>query len=403
MNHLIDIRPDIKSSPDSLERVRALQPLIALHAAEAEERGAIAPPVFEALQDAGLFRITVARRTGGEGASMLTFVETVAEIAKTCPGTAWAYGLLAGTTGMAASLPEAKRELLFKRGDELSCFVGIKGGAALRSGEGYLVTGQWPYASGSLHADWACCGVILRDEQGNQVDSGQVFLDLSADDVEIIRDWNVAGMSASGSNRIKADGHFVPASLFVSDDELMNMVALIGEAQREPRDFWPTEPQFGLTVLPATMGAVGGMLESVRQKMNDRPVLSWNYDRQSDSHLLLAKLGEAAIKIDSAWMHVYRACDVVDRIAQERPVTKMEKVKTQADCGYAMRLAREAADILLDIAGPGAFVKTNTIQRQWRDLSVGSRHNALNAGLSLELLGRALTGGRSNIRNMPEI
>lgn len=44
-------------------------------------------------------------------------------------------------------------------------------------------------------------------------------------------------------------------------------------------------------------------------------------------------------------MDVYRACDVVDRIAQERPVTKMEKVKTQADCGYAMRLAREAADM----------------------------------------------------------
>lgn len=403
MDQLVDIRPETKSSPDSLERVRALQPLIARNAAEAEERGAIAPPVFDALRDAGLFRITVARRTGGEGASMRTFVETVAEIAKTCPGTAWAYGLLTGTTGMVASLPDEKRKLLFKRGDELSCFVGMKGGVAVRSDGGYLVTGQWPYASGSLHADWAWCGVIVRDEQGEQIGSGQVFLDLSADEVEIVRDWNVAGMSASGSNRVKADGHFVPAALFVSDDELMNMAALIGEAQLEPRDLWPTEPQFGLTVLPASMGAVAGMLESVRQKMNDRPVLSWNYDRQSDSHLLLAKLGEAAIKIDSAWMHVYRACDVVDRIAQERPVTKMEKVKTQADCGYAMRLAREAADILLDIAGPGGFVKTNAIQRQWRDLSVGSRHNALNAGLSLELLGRALTGGKSNIRNMPDI
>ncbi|MEJ7935458.1 acyl-CoA dehydrogenase family protein [Sphingobium sp. AN558] len=396
------VRQNTMTAPDSLERVRALQPLIARHAAEAEERGAIAPPVFEALKAAGLFRMTVARRAGGEGASLRTFVETVAEIAKTCAGTAWAYGLLSGTTGMVASLPEAQHRLLFERGDELCCFVGMKCGA-VRSGDGYLVTGQWPYASGSLHADWALCGVIVRDENGDQVESGQVFIDLSSDDVEIVRDWNVAGMSASGSNRVKADGHFVPADLFMRDSDMMNMAGLIGEAQLEPRDLWPIEPQFGLTVLPATMGAVTGMLESVRQKMNDRPILSWNYDRQSDSHLLLAKLGEAAIKIDSAWMHVYRACDVVDRIAQERVVTKMEKVKTQADCGYAMRLAREAADILLDIAGPGAFVQSSTIQRQWRDLSVGSRHNALNTGLSLELLGRALTGGKSNIKNMPEI
>lgn len=393
---------DTTAVPDSLERVRALQPLIAEHAAEAEARGAIAPPVFDALKAAGLFRMTVPRRAGGEGASMRTFVETVAEIARTCAGTAWAYGLLSGTTGMVASLPEAQTRLLFQRGDELFCFVGMKC-AAVRSGDGYLVTGQWPYASGSLHADWALCGVIVRDENGDQVESGQVFIDLSSDDVEIVRDWNVAGMSASGSNRVKADGHYVPAALFMRDSDMMNVAGLIGQAQLEPRDLWPVEPQFGLTVLPATMGAVSGMLESVRQKMNDRPILSWNYDRQSDSHLLLAKLGEAAIKIDSAWMHVYRACDVVDRIAQERAVTKMEKVKTQADCGYAMRLAREAADILLDIAGPGAFVQSSTIQRQWRDLSVGSRHNALNAGLSLELLGRALTGGKSNIKNMPEI
>ena len=399
----IDVDPAITSDSEPVERVRALQALIARHAGEAEALGAIAPPVFDALKAAGLFRIMVARRTGGEGASMRTFVETVAQIGRSCPGSAWAFGLLAGTTGMVGSLPDAQRAMLFKRGDELSCFVGAKGGVAVRSGDGYLVSGQWPYGSGCLHADWALCGVIVRDENGAQIDSGNLFIDMSADDVEIIRDWNVAGMSASGSNRVKADGHFVPAALFVQDSDLGNMIGLVGEERAEARDRWPTEPQFGLTVLPSMMGAAGGMLEAVRQKMNDRPILGWNYDRQSASEQLLARLGEAAIKIDSAWMHVYRACDVVDRIAQERAVSTMEKVQTQADCGYAMRLLREAADILLDIAGPGAFVQTNPIQRYWRDLSVGSRHNALNAGLSLELLGRALIGGTSNIKNMPVI
>lgn len=386
-----------------VERARSLLPLIAEHAAIAEEQGCIAPPVFDALKSAGLFQITVARRAGGEGASMLTFVETVAEIAKASPGSAWAYGLLAGTTGMAASLPEAQRQLLFRRGDELSCFVGAKTGVAIRSGDGYLVSGQWPYASGCLHSDWAWCGVLIRDEKGVQVNSGNAFIDLSGQNTEIIRDWNVAGLSASGSNRVKAEGHFVPAALLIPDENMTNMLEFVGESRAEARDFWPVEPQFGLTVLPSMLGAATGMLEAVRQKMNERPIISWNYERQSDSELLLAKLGEAAIKIDSAWLHVYRACDIVDRVAQERTVTKIEKVKTQADCGYAMRLVREAAEILLDIAGPSAFTLTNMIQRQWRDLSVGSRHNALNAGLSLELLGRALTGGRSNIKNMPEI
>ncbi|MBB4642806.1 acyl-CoA dehydrogenase family protein [Rhizorhapis suberifaciens] len=403
MAQLNDIGLEANVALNAVERAQALQPLIAKHVEYAEQQGCIAPPVFDALKSAGLFWITAAKRVGGEGASMRTFVETVAEIGKTCPGSAWAYGIVTGATGTVASLPEAQRQLLFTKGDELCCFVGAKSGIAIRSGEGYSVSGQWPYASGCLHSNWAWCGVVVRDDKGVQVDSGFAFIDLSDKSVEIIRDWNVAGLSASGSNRVKADNHFVPADLFIRDSDMANMAGLVGESHAEARDFWPVEPQFGLTVLPSMLGAAEGMLEAVRQKMNDRPIIGWQYGRQSDSQLLLARLGEAAIKIDSAWMHVYRACDVLDRVAQEREVTKMEKVRTQVDCGYAMRLLREASETLLDIAGPGAFVLSNRIQGFWRDLNIGSRHNALNSGLSLELLGRALTGGKSNINNMPEI
>src|SRR5207248_2323313 len=147
-----------------------------------------------------------------------------------------------------------------------------------------------------------------------------------------------------------------------------NMVDFINEAEREPRDFWPVEPQFGLTVLPAMLGAAEGMLKAVRQKMTERPVLGWHYDRQSDSELLLAMLGEAAMKIRSAWMHVYHACDKMDVTAPQRALTKLEKVEIQADCGYSMRLVRKAADTLMDIAGPGGFALSNPVQRYWRDL-----------------------------------
>lgn len=386
-----------------VERARALQPLLAEYADLAESEGRIAAPVFEAMKAAGLFRIAVAKRAGGEGADMRTFVETVAEIGRTCPGSAWAYGIATGATGMAASLPEAQRRLLFPRGDELSCFVGVKSGTARATEGGFLVSGQWAYASGSLHCDWALCGVMIQDESGAQIDSGNAFIDLRGPDAGIVLDWNVAGLSGSGSNRVTADSQFVPDALVLRDRDMGDMVGFVGAAVAEPRDRWPMEPQFPLTVLPSMLGAAAGLCEAVRAKMNQRPIASWHYDRQTDSQQLLAMLGEAAIKIDSAWMHVYRACDVVDEGAAGRVLTPLDKVKAQADCGYAMRLLREAADMLVNVAGPGAFVRTNSIQRFWRDLSVGTRHNALNSALSLELLGRSLTGGASNIRNMKEI
>ena len=62
-----------------------------------------------------------------------------------------------------------------------------------------------------------------------------------------------------------------------------------------------------------------------------------------------------------------------------------------------MRQLRRAGERLMEIAGPGAFALSNPLQRLWRDLSVGSRHTALNTMLSSELYGRAWLEQDSNL------
>ena len=57
----------------------------------------------------------------------------------------------------------------------------------------------------------------------------------------------------------------------------------------------------------------------------------------------------------------------------------------------------------MDIAGPGVFAENSPLQRWWRDLSMGSRHTALNSRLSMELDGRALTGQDSNLTLLADI
>jgi alkylation response protein AidB-like acyl-CoA dehydrogenase len=94
---------------------------------------------------------------------------------------------------------------------------------------------------------------------------------------------------------------------------------------------------------------------------------------------------------------------MLDETAQHRVLTGFDKARIQADCGYAMELLRAAGNRLMDIAGPGAFALSSPLQRIWRDLSVGTRHNALNGQLSIELYGRAITGLRSNIALLPDI
>jgi alkylation response protein AidB-like acyl-CoA dehydrogenase len=381
----------------AVARAAQLRPLLDKHAAACERDGRIADPVLAALKASGLFRLTAAKRVGGEGAPIRAHVATVAEIGKSCPGTAWAFGILSAATGTVASLPAALAQAIFRRGDELVCFIGAKTGTATSTAGGFLVSGEWRYASGCLHADWAMCGVRILAVGGGEETSGTVLVDMSdSAHVEIVRDWDVCGLSGSGSNQVKVRNHFVPSHLllpsFVGDAKS----SVVTGNNREPRDYWPNEVQFPLTVVPSLLGAAEGLLAGVASKMNTRPVLNWKYPHQSDSHSLLYLLGEAAMKVDTAWTHVRRVCDLMDVIAPARPVLQMEKVKAQAQCAFAARLVREAANSLMDIAGSGAFANSNVLQRLWRDINVGTRHNALNAALSLELLGRAMTAQESN-------
>ena len=385
---------------DPVAVARGLVPLLAQHAEAAERERRASAVAIQALRDAGLLKMMFARRAGGPGHKLITHVETVAELARGCPGTAWAFGLLSGVTGSASAMPPVIRERVFKTGSELVISVAGQIGTARPSEGGYVVDGAWGYASGCLHADWALNGIRILDADGQQVDAGFAFLPLAGPDVSIQDTWFTAGLCASGSNTVVARNAFVPAPL------VLRFSALRGArpaAEMEPRDRWPVEPLFPLGVLSPMLGAAGAMLDLVKANLPQRPTIGWKYANQADSQTFVGQFGEAALEIDSAWLQVRRAVAMIDETAQTRPLSGFEKARIQADCSYAMRQLRRAGERLMEIAGPGAFATSSPLQRLWRDLSVGSRHTALNAMLSAELYGRALLGQASNLALLPDI
>lgn len=379
----------------------SMRDLLAEHAAACERERRVVPPVMDALRASGLFHITAPVRAGGPGHKLITHIETVAELAKGCVGSAWAYGLLSGITGMALGLPPVMTERLFQTGDELFCSASALSGKAVAAPGGYRVSGRWGYGSGCLHADWALNGVMIETDRG--AEPAMAFLNLRDPACSIEDNWHVAGMAGSGSNMIVAQDLFVPEELILWSSRTPPAEAILAMEGLEPRDRWPMEPLFPLGVLAPMLGAATALLEGVVQAMPKRQVVGWTYAGQTGSEALVGTTGRAAMEIDSAWLHIRRAAGMLDDTAQHRVLTGFDKAQIQADCGYAMELLRAAGNRLMDVAGPGAFALSSPLQRIWRDLSVGTRHNALNAQLSLELYGRAITGQRSNIALLPDI
>lgn len=406
MSRTLPAAPEVPADPVAV--AKSLAPLLARHAEEAQALRRPTDGAIAALREAGLLGMMFPRRAGGTGHKLITHVETVAALARGCPGTAWAFGLLSGVTASAASMPPAVGQRVFSRGDELVCSVAGQAGTARPAKDGYIINGTWGYASGCMHAAWALNGVRILDDAGSVVDSGFAFLPLPhgphADvTVSVLDTWHVAGLAASGSHTVQARDTFVPNVMVLRFSQLRAAAAGAPASALEPRDRWPVEPLFPLGVLSPMLGAAEELLEQVKANLPRRTTVGWNYSTQADSQTLVGQLGEAALEVDSAWLHIRRAVAMIDDTAQLRPLSGREKARIQADCGYAMRQLRRAADRLMDIAGPGAFATSSALQRLWRDLSLGSRHTALNAMLGSELYGRALLGQPSNLALLADI
>lgn len=394
---------------------RKLLPLLAAQADEAERSGRMTDDVFDAIKDSGLFQFMFPKRAGGFGHKLITHTETVAELAKADPGSAWAFGLLSSVSASVASMPAPIRDRVFIRGDELLISVAAPTGTAKPVDGGYIINGRWGYASGCMHADYALNGIRILDGEGTTVDQGFGIIPLKNNDCTRIENtWHVAGVCASGSNTVVAEELVVPAEFIVrpealkraGEQALAEATPQVREAMlaaMEPRDRWPMEPLFPLVVLSPMLGCAQAILEKVIEGMGRQPIIGWKFAKKTESQVFVQLLGQSAMEIDSAWMHVRRAVHDIDVTAQERPLSGFEKARIQADCGHAMRLLRQAGERLMEVAGPGAFASASPLQRLWRDLNVGSRHTYLNCQLGEELFGRALTGGESSMTTIADL
>src|SRR3546814_12258841 len=96
------------------------------------------------------------------------------------------------------------------------------------------------------------------------------------------------------------------------------------------------EPLFPLGVLAPMLGAASAILEGVVQSLDRRPVPGWTYANQGQSHTLVAMVGQSAMEIESAWLHVRRAVAILHETAHTPVPTGFGKAQIQADCVHAV-------------------------------------------------------------------
>ncbi|GGF29131.1 acyl-CoA dehydrogenase family protein [Subtercola lobariae] len=373
-------------------KATALRELIRANANQTEADRKVTQPVIDALDEAGLFKLAQPRRLGGYELPIRDFVEITSIIAQGDASAGWVATLTNVCAWIVGTFPDqAQRDVWGDDENARVCGVVAPTSTTEWAEGGLRVTGKWGFASGSLHAQWAVLGIPVIDENGAQIDQGLALIPLS--DLSIEDTWYVAGMRGSGSNTLVADDVFVPAHRILSVSRGIN-----GD--------YPTEhteealyrsamvPVLALVLAGPLVGAAQAALDLVLGSLAKGKGISYTfYERASDSGSTQINIAEAAILVDSAYLHLYRAADAIDAAAAEGVYpSRLERARSRMDTGYIARLTRQAVDLLLSVQGAGSFAEVSPLQRIWRDLNTGSRHAVINPSISAEAFGRELLG-----------
>jgi alkylation response protein AidB-like acyl-CoA dehydrogenase len=338
----------------------------------------------------------VPARFGGSETSIRTYLDVIAELGRGCGSTAWVASLINVCAWLAALFPDrAQQDVWNTKPDAWVAGSLAPHGDAKPVDGGWRVTGRWPWASGCLHAQWAACGIHMNNAQGETVNFGLSLMPIG--DLAIEDTWFMAGMKGTGSNTIVARDVFVPEHRF-----LPYPAAFQGSYRTEHVD----ETVYRAALIPVTililagpqLGLAQAALDHVVGKAPARGITHTNFGRQSESTGFQILIAEAAMKIDTARLHVQRAADDLDAYAANRRHPDLAaRARVRADTALAAKYCREAVEQLMSAHGTSSLADSNRMQRIWRDVHVASRHAITEWQINLEVYGKALLGIEPNI------
>lgn len=370
-----------------VERVRALQPLLAARAESAERERRPDDEVMDALRRTGIYYHFVPKRFGGLELGVSEFVEIVLPMAAACASTAWVTSFcMEHNLILSLYPPQAQEEIFGAQPYIIAPGAAFPPGRATAVDGGYRVTGRWNYASGVMNADWAMASMLVDRPEGREMH----WLVVPMDEVEVLDVWHMDGLAATGSNDIAMNDVFVPGHRTL-DMAAMSGGRAPGRALHDnPLYRMPMSTFLALTAALPLVGAARGALTCFIERTGTRVSAGV---RQSERATVQAVLGRVAVAVDVAESIVRQAAVDVTRLAIEDRAGDIDaRAAIRARISYAATSCRDAVRLMVDTAGSSAHDLGNPLQRAARDIAVGAAHVIQDPLTTTELYGRILLG-----------
>jgi alkylation response protein AidB-like acyl-CoA dehydrogenase len=369
-----------------LGRAREIAPKVRGYADAIERDRRLPAELVTLMRDAGLFHALLPKDLGGQEADPVTHARTVEEIARGDGSAGWCVMIAGQQCAFAGFIPKEDALSIYGNG-------GIVAGTARPIGravatqepaDGFVVSGRWPFASGSSHATWFAGECIVydgdqprRDAQGNEV-SRMCFV--PASEVKIIDTWDTIGLTGTASNDFAIEGAFVPR---------MRGFQVIVDKPVHPWPLYRAEPLIFINHATQALGVARGAIDSAIDIATSKR--GWGGVIMKDTPRMQAAIAESIALVDSAATYLYETSWRLWQSTLEGEHDAPLRAKVRLAASHAMKSSLQAIDLLhFAVATTGIF-NTSPISRQFRDIHTASAHVMIGT-MTIEAAGRVLLG-----------
>jgi alkylation response protein AidB-like acyl-CoA dehydrogenase len=377
----------IAADESLIARARALEPIVRQHAETTERERRLARPVFEAMRDAGLFRMFTPRALGGLEADPVTVARVAEEVAGFDSAAAWA--LQAGNTGSwwAGHFPASGLAELYADGPD---FIMAASFAPPHRAEsvpgGYRFTGRGALASTIHDSPWVLMtGIVFDGEEARTTSFGPVVVGLAlrTSEVSILDTWESLGMRGTDSNDVAADGVFVPEARSFA-------VAPVYEPApqfRGPLYRLPAMASTDVIIAPVALAIARAAITAVREIADRKTPLGSSRTMRHRAAVQFA-LADAEAQLRAARLLFYEELDTTWRrvLANQSP-TLEQRADLMLACAHAVRTSAQVADRMHRMGGTHGIYARSPLERHFRDAQT-VRHHGFLSEARLETVGQ---------------
>ena len=371
-----------------LNNAQRLSKSFAQRSAEFEQARRLPADVSDAMAKAGIYRMFVPQSLGGSETSPLVSSQVFETLAQGDAACGWVAFIAATSGSSLARIETSAAKQMFASPQTMLAGVFAPNGKAVKSGEDYILNGQWQWGSGTQNADWVLAGSMVIDpEQPADAKPRAHMCLVPKDAIEFLDTWHSTGLRGTGSTDFKLTDHRVPSA---------HIVGL--EIRKMPDTPLFQFPNF--TLLALGIGAVS--MGIARAALNEFVGLAQQKKRISSSSTIAERshtqmqIATAEAKLRSARAFYYDSVEQAwERALAGDTVDVDQRRNLRLATTHAVMASAEVVDCAYNLAGGVSVYQSSNLQRHFRDIHVATQHIMV-APSTLETTGRLFLGLPTN-------